>query len=352
MRTSDFDYVLPPESVAQAPTAKRDACRLAAVDRAGGAVEHTRFSELDRFLRPGDLLVLNDSKVLPARLPCRRSSGGAVELFLLEPLAPGGALPVFLRPAGRVRLGEALSPEREPDAGAFVLERRRDDGVFEFRWEGKSPWSTALLERLGLPPLPPYIHRERLPDLKTERMDRLRYQTVYARNDGSVAAPTAGLHFTLEMLERLKSRGVETAGVTLHVGAGTFQPVKSEALEDHAMHTEACEIPEASALALAACKKREGRVVAVGSTALRTLESCALPEGGFRRGWVQTRLFIVPGYRFKCVDALITNFHQPRSTLLPMVAAFWRTDRVLDLYADCLKRGYQFLSYGDACFFY
>jgi S-adenosylmethionine:tRNA ribosyltransferase-isomerase len=352
MRTSDFDYELPPSAIAQEPPKRRDDCRLAVVDRTGAdGVTHTRFRELGRFLLPGDLLVLNDSKVLPARIPARRSSGGAVELFLLEPLAPADALPVFLRPAGRVKLGEALAPERAMDAGAFVLRHRRADGVFLFRWEGKRRWSQGLLERLGLPPLPPYIRRERMPSAAAVSRDRIRYQTVYARPAGSVAAPTAGLHFTRGMLDRLRAQGVETASVTLHVGAGTFQPVKTERLEDHAMHEETCEIPEKAALALAACRRRGSRIIAVGTTALRTLESCANPAGEFRRGWTRTRLFITPGYRFKCVDGLITNFHQPRSTLLPLVAAFCAPDRVRELYAGCLERGYRFLSYGDACFF-
>ncbi|HTB23051.1 MAG TPA: tRNA preQ1(34) S-adenosylmethionine ribosyltransferase-isomerase QueA [bacterium] len=350
LRASDFDYELPPEAIAQTPPRLRDSCRLAVVDRAARRVRHVRFRDLDGFLRPGDLLVLNDSKVLPARIPVRRASGGNAELFLLEPLA-SGPLPVFLRPAGRIKLGEALAPLQDPEAGAFVLEQRRDDGVFLFEWRGKRPWSQTLLDKLGLPPLPHYIHRERLPAKAVAARDKLRYQTVYARLAGSVAAPTAGLHFTTAMLDRLRAKGVECASVTLHVGAGTFQPVKSELLRDHPMHTEACEVPPETAKALADCRKRGSRVIAVGTTALRTLESCAQADGSFSRGWIQTRLFIMPGYRFKCVDGLITNFHQPRSTLLPLVAAFWDREGVRELYRDCLERGYRFLSYGDACFF-
>jgi len=351
VRSADFDYELPPSAVAQAPAPRRDACRLAVVDRASGRVTHARFRELGAFLRPGDLLVLNDSKVLPARVPCRRASGGAVEIFLLDPLAPAAALPAFLRPAGKIRLGEALAPERAPGAGSFVLERRRDDGIFEFRWNGRRTWSAALLAGLGLPPLPPYIHRDRLPAPGTLAQDRAWYQTVYARQAGSVAAPTAGLHFTRPLLARLAAAGVAGATVTLHVGAGTFQPVKTEDLESHPMHAETCQVPLETAQAIAACRSRGGRVIAVGTTALRTLESCSLESGGFRQGWMSTRLFILPGYRFKAVDGLLTNFHQPRSTLLPLVAAFWKREPLLALYAECLRLEYRFLSYGDASLF-
>jgi S-adenosylmethionine:tRNA ribosyltransferase-isomerase len=350
VRTADFDYPLPAGAVAQEPLARRDACRLAVVDRAAGTVTHARFRDLGRFLKAGDLLVLNDSKVLPARVPCRRASGGAAEIFLLEPLAKG-PLPAFLRPAGRVKLGEALFPLKEPEAGGFVLERRRDDGIFLFRWQGAQAWSAALLARLGLAPLPPYIHRERLPSLAAASRDLRHYQTVYARARGSVAAPTAGMHFTRALLSGLTAAGVEQASVTLHVGAGTFQPVKTETLEQHPMHEELCVVPAAAAAAAERCRRRQGRLIAVGTTALRTLESCAEPKGGFRNGWIRTRLFIRPGYRFKSVDGLITNFHQPRSTLLPLVAALWDRDKVLRLYADCLNMGYRFLSYGDACLF-
>lgn len=351
MRTDDFDYELPSSAIAQHPTSSRDLCRLAVVDRASGRVQHTRFRSLPKFLQGGDLLVLNDSRVLPARVPCRRPSGGAVEVFLLDPLAPADALPCFLRPAGKVRFNEALVPERAPQAGAFVLRQRRDDGIFLFEWQGKAPFSPALLSRLGLPPLPPYIERERLPDLRLTAKDKAWYQTVYARHAGSVAAPTAGLHFTPGLLKRLQAMDVAIARVTLHVGAGTFQPVKTQELEAHPMHSETCQVPQAAAEAILACRAKGGRVVAVGTTALRSLESAALPDGGFREGWFDTRLFIRPGYRFKAVDALVTNFHQPRSTLLPLVSAFWTREDVLGLYMDCLKRGYRFLSYGDACLF-
>jgi S-adenosylmethionine:tRNA ribosyltransferase-isomerase len=350
MLTSDFDYELPEASVAQEPLRERDACRLAAVRRSTGSVRHAIFRDLPALLAPGDLLVLNDSKVLPVRLPCRRPSGGAVEAFLLDPLAPGDALPVFLRPAGRVKWGEALVPERAPNAGAFVLTGRREDGIFLLKWEGAVPFETALLERLGVPPLPPYIRRPRLPEEAQTDLDRAYYQTVYAQRQGSVAAPTAGLHFTPELLRKLEALGIPSTRVTLHVGAGTFQPVKCERLEEHRIHEEVCEVPPEAAEAVAECRARGGRVIAVGTTALRTLESC-YEGGGFRAGWMRTSLYVLPGYSFKCVDGLITNFHQPRSTLLPLVAAFWERKALLGLYQECLREGYRFLSYGDACLF-
>jgi S-adenosylmethionine:tRNA ribosyltransferase-isomerase len=343
--------VLPPEAIAQEPLARRSRCRLAVVDRAAGTVEHARFDALPSWLKAGDLLVLNDSRVLPARVPCRRPSGGAVEVFLLDPLGRPDALPAFLRPAGKVRFGERLSPELAPDAGAFELVARDPDGLFRLAWRGSAGLDLGNLARLGLPPLPPYIHRDRLPGRRQARRDSAAYQTVYASPPGSVAAPTAGLHFNRGLFKRLAERGVERCSVTLHVGAGTFKPVKAERLEDHAIHMERCLVPPEAAQAIAACRSRGGRVVAVGTTALRCLESAALEHGGFTEGWFDTRLYILPGYKFKAVDGLLTNFHQPRSTLLPLVAAFWERRALLDLYSDCLAKGYRFLSYGDACLF-
>lgn len=317
MLTSDFDYPLPPSAIAQEPSARRDACRLAAVDRATGSVTHARFRDLAEYLRPGDLLVLNDSKVLPARVPCRRRSGGAVEIFILDPLGDPDALPVFLRPAGRVKFGECVLPVLDPDSGGFIIKDRNDEGIFHVRWAGKAAWGPGSLQRIGLPPLPPYIHRDHESGHAGAAKDKAWYQTVYARHAGSVAAPTAGLHFTEGMLERLRAKGIATATVTLHVGAGTFQPVKSARLEDHPMHSESCEVPVSSAAALIACRRAGGRVIAVGTTSLRTLESCIRPDGTFHQGWMDTRLFIKPGYRFKCVDGLITNFPPTKINVTP-----------------------------------
>jgi S-adenosylmethionine:tRNA ribosyltransferase-isomerase len=348
---AEFDYALPEASIAQTPLARRSRCRLAVVDRDLGTVEHARFDGLGGFLRPGDLLVMNDSKVLPARVPCRRPSGGAVEVFLLDPLAAGGGLAAFLRPAGKIRFGERLSPALAPGSGTFTLVSRDPDGIFRLAWEGAGPLDEAVLRGMGLPPLPPYIHRDRLPERGRALRDSAAYQTVYAAQAGSVAAPTAGLHFNRGLLRRLSEQGVERTAVTLHVGAGTFQPVKTGRLEDHAIHAEHCRVPPQAARAIADCRGRGGRVVAVGTTALRCLESAAQEGGGFREDSFETRLYILPGYRFKAVDGLLTNFHQPRSTLLPLVAAFWEREALLKLYADCIGRGYRFLSYGDACLF-
>jgi S-adenosylmethionine:tRNA ribosyltransferase-isomerase len=349
--SSDFDYDLPTDAIAQEPLARRSRCRLAVVDRATGTVAHSRFDALGSWLKAGDLLVLNDSRVLPARVPCRRASGGAVEIFLLDPLAAAGALPAFLRPASKVRFGERLSPALDPEAGSFELVSRDADGLFRLAWRGSQPFGPEILHRLGLPPLPPYIHRDRLPDPRQARRDSAAYQTVYAAPPGSVAAPTAGLHFNRGLFRRLEELGVERTSVTLHVGAGTFQPVKSETLEGHSIHAERCVVPPDAVRAIHACRRRNGRVIAVGTTALRCLESAADGSGGFKEGWFETRLYILPGYQFKAVDGLLTNFHQPRSTLLPLVAAFWERQALLDFYRHCLGMGYRFLSYGDACLF-
>lgn len=351
MRTSDFDYVLPEAAIAQRPSPRRDLCRLAIVHRASGAVRHGRFRDLPSLLEPGDLLVVNDSQVLPARIPCLRGTGGAVEVFLLEPGRPGSESLALIKAGGRLGPGEFLTPLKAPKAGGFRLIGKDEDGRWALAWEGKSPLDARLLNRVGLPPLPPYIRRERLPRADLTSRDRRWYQTVYAKHAGSVAAPTAGLHFTPGLLKALAAKKVGVASVTLHVGAGTFLPVKTEALEDHPMHMERCTVPAATVAAIRQAKAAGRRVIAVGTTALRSLESASLENGAFKEGWLESRLFIRPGYRFKVVDALITNFHQPRSTLLPLVSAFWKTQSVLELYADCLKRGYRFLSYGDACFF-
>ena len=350
MLTRDFFYELPSDSIAQRPLARRAHCRLAVVNRAGGAVEHSRFDRIGDWLHPGDLLITNDSRVLPARIPCRRASGGAVEVFLLDPLQGGGIHTALLKPSWKLRLGETLTPEREA-LGLFRLLERLPNGDCRVAWEAEAALDEPLLQRLGLPPLPPYILRQRLPAPGQARRDQASYQTVYAQGPGSVAAPTAGLHFTRGLLKRLQAQGVRQASVTLHVGAGTFLPVKVERLEDHAIHSERCLVPVATAETIRRTRAQGGRVIAVGTTALRTLESAALPGGGFKPDWMDTELYILPGYRFKAVDGLLTNFHQPYSTLLPLVAAFWERQALLNFYASCLGLGYRFLSYGDACLF-
>lgn len=351
MLTSDFDYALPTEAIAQQPLFERDQCRLAVVERKTGTLTHARFHQIGQFLRAGDLLVLNDSRVLPARIPTRRASGGAVEVFLLDPAATAREHRAFLKPAHKLKEGELLTPERSPASGAFRLQARLDDGVFVLVWEGASEYSLDLLQKVGVMPLPPYIERERLPADAQAAQDQTAYQTVYADAAGSVAAPTAGLHFSTALLERLQAQGVGVARVTLHVGAGTFLPVKTESLEEHPMHEEHYCIPSAAQAQLTACRLKGGRVVAVGTTALRTLESAARQDAFESDTWYSTRLFLKPGDAFLATDALLTNFHQPRSTLLPLVSAFWSREATLDLYKTCLKEGYRFLSYGDACLF-
>jgi S-adenosylmethionine:tRNA ribosyltransferase-isomerase len=350
VRSADFDYRLPETSIAQQPLEPREHCKLAVIERSLGRVSHARFDGIGAFLKAGDLLVLNDSHVLPARVPARRASGGAVELFLLEPGRPGALQRAFLSPA-KAQDGELLTPERDPQAGAFRLLSRDGEGVFQLSWEGSTPFSAGLLERIGVTPLPPYIRRARLPTDVQERLDRAAYQTVYAQEPGSVAAPTAGLHFSRKLLAALEAQGVRTARVTLHVGAGTFLPVKTEELEEHPMHEELYQIPTETQARLEATRLRGGRVIAVGTTALRALESAARQAGFMAGQRYQTRLFLKPGDSFLAVDGLLTNFHQPRSTLLPLICAFWNRDSVLKLYDDCLNRQYRFLSYGDACLF-
>jgi S-adenosylmethionine:tRNA ribosyltransferase-isomerase len=349
MRLSELDYDLPAELVAQVPVEPRDASRLLLLPRAGGEARHLRFSDLPELLAPGDLLVLNDSRVLPARLVGRKASGGRVELLLVEPVddgAPGAAG----RPAGAGSLWRAMGQASKPirpgarlELGglAAVVERVEGEGFLEVRFALPPGALEEALERVGRVPLPPYVRREPSP------ADRERYQTVVAREPGSVAAPTAGLHFTPELLGRLAARGVERTAVTLHVGPGTFLPVRAERLEDHRMHAERWRVPEGAARAFAAARARGGRVVAVGTTVVRVLESAAA-DGELRAGAGRTDVFLRPGHRFRAVDGLVTNFHLPRSTLLALVCAFGGTARVLEAYRGAVAARYRFFSYGDA----
>jgi S-adenosylmethionine:tRNA ribosyltransferase-isomerase len=338
MDLSDFDYDLPEALVAQEPVTPRDASRLLVLPREGPA-EHRRFAELEELLAPGDLLVFNDTKVIPARLVGRKESGGKVELLLCEPLE--GGLGARWR-----ALGQASKPIRAGSVVTFDgltarIEAIEGEGFYVVRLDREGAALEAALSRAGRTPLPPYIHRE--PDPR----DRERYQTIWAREPGSAAAPTAGLHFTESLLARLAARGIGRTAVTLHVGPGTFLPVRGESLEGHRMHPERYEVPPAAAREIAACRARGGRVVAVGTTTVRTLESAA--EGGrVSPGTGRTALFIRPGHRFAAVDAMITNFHLPRSTLLVLVCAFGGTDRVLAAYREAVQRRYRFFSYGDA----
>jgi S-adenosylmethionine:tRNA ribosyltransferase-isomerase len=341
MDVSLFDYSLPAELIAQEPAEPRDASRLLVVDRARGAWEDRTFGDLPELLRAGDCLVANRSRVIPARLLGTAVEGGRpVELLLLRPVGEG-RWEALVQPGRRCRMGARVELAGGAARALIVGEAATGARVVEI----EGPWPVReLLERHGLPPLPPYITRHDAP--KPE--DRERYQTVYARDDGSVAAPTAGLHFTPELLARLADRGVAVHYLTLHVGPGTFRPLRATRLDEHRMEAEPIEIPEATARAVQEAKRDGRRVVAVGTTTTRALEWAMGEDGRLRAGAGAADLFIRPGHRFRAVDALITNFHLPRSTLLVLVAALARRDRILDAYRHAVAAGYRFYSYGDA----
>jgi S-adenosylmethionine:tRNA ribosyltransferase-isomerase len=339
MFTGDFDYDLPPEAIAQHP-APRGESRLLVLDRQGPD-RHRRIRDLPGLLSLGDLLVLNNTRVIPARLFGRRlnpdgEEGGRIEVFLLQRTA-AQEWEALARPGRRTRPGTEIA--FETGLTAEVVEKR-EDGRYRIRF---SEPVERHLDRLGHVPLPPYIQR---PDADE---DRERYQTVYASQPGAVAAPTAGLHFSTGLLDEIRRAGVESAEVTLHVGIGTFRPVSADRVEDHRMDSERYEIGEAAAAAIRRTRERGGRVVAVGTTVVRTLESAAREGGGeVRPGSGSTELFITPGYELRAVDVLLTNFHLPRSTLLMLVSAFAGRERVLAAYAEAIREGYRFYSYGDA----
>lgn len=333
MLTSDFDYDLPASSIAQQP-APRGESRLLVLDREGPE-RHARVSDLPRLLRPGDLLVLNDTRVIPARLFGRSAGGGRMEILLVERMGES-EWEALVKPGKRAKPGARI--ELDGGLSAEVLDKRED----RYRLRFSEPIEPHL-ERLGHIPLPPYIHR---PDTAE---DRERYQTVYARSPGAVAAPTAGLHFTEGLLREIEGAGVAIARVTLHVGIGTFKPVSAERIEEHRMDRERYEIGEEAAAAIRQARERSGRIVAIGTTVVRTLESAALAGGGeVRAGSGSTEIFITPGFRWQVVDALLTNFHLPRSTLLMLVSAFAGRERVLAAYEEAIREGYRFYSYGDA----
>ena len=336
MKKSEFYFDLPEGLIAQTPLQKRDQSRLMVMDKASGDLEHRHFYELPEFLRAGDCLVLNDSRVLPARLIGSRSTGGSVELLLLRDLGDG-KWEGLSRPGKKTKPGTELS-FGDGELRATVLETTEGGNrIVRFHYDGIF---LEVLERLGKMPLPPYI--------KAELQDSERYQTVYSRELGSAAAPTAGLHFTKELLSEIEARGVRLAYVTLHVGLGTFRPVKEEEIEDHPMHAEFCVIPPETARIVTETKQSGGRVIAVGTTSCRTLESFAAGDGTLKpqSGW--TDIFIYPGYRFKCIDALITNFHLPESTLIMLVSALAGRERVLSAYQTAVREKYRFFSFGDA----
>ena len=338
MKKSDFYYELPEELIAQTPLEKRDASRLLVLDRNTGAIEHKHFYDLPAFLQEGDCLVLNDSRVLPARLLGTRSTGGAVEVVLLRDLGDG-RWECLTRPGKKTRPGAELS-FGDGVLTATVVDAIEDGNkILQFHYDGIF---LEHLERLGKMPLPPYI--------KEELQDSERYQTVYSRQLGSAAAPTAGLHFTPELLEEIRQKGVKVCYVTLHVGLGTFRPVKAEDIQDHVMHSEYCEIPEETAKIINETRQHGGRVVAVGTTTCRTLESFAAEDGTVKKSGGWTDIFIYPGYRFKCVDALVTNFHLPESTLVMLVSALAGRETILHAYEVAVAERYRFFSFGDAMF--
>ena len=353
LTTSEFDYPLDPGCIAQQPAGQRDRSRLMALSRRTGRRGHHVFAELPSLLRPGDLMVMNDTRVIPARFFCRRRTGGKIEGLFLREQSPG-RWRVLLRHAGRCRLGEAITLIGGDEVALELLE---SEG--EGRWlVGVDPPRAAadVLAKAGRTPLPPYIRRssDAAGPPGEEQADRRRYQTVYAARDGAIAAPTAGLHFTDAVLAELNRRGIAIARVTLHVGLGTFAPVKAELLADHQMHSEWYELPASSADALNAARADGRRVVAVGTTSVRVLETAAASVNAFaaRTGW--TNLFLYPPAEFRAVDALVTNFHLPRSTLLMLVAAFCSpggtagVGLILEAYAEAARTGYRFYSYGDA----
>lgn len=338
MKKSDFYFDLPEELIAQTPIERRDASRLMHLDKESGELEHRHFYDLPDYLRPGDCLVLNDSRVLPARLIGARSSGGSIELVLLRDLGEN-RWECLSRPGRKTRPGTEIffgGGELKATVESVVEGGNR---IVRFDYEGIF---LEVLERLGKMPLPPYI--------REELQDRERYQTVYSRETGSAAAPTAGLHFTKELMDKIAAKGIKICYVTLHVGLGTFRPVKAEDIKDHEMHSEFCIMPEESARIISETKKAGGRVVAVGTTSCRTLESFAGEDGSMEpcSGW--TSIFIYPGYRFKCVDALVTNFHLPESTLIMLVSALAGRENVLHAYGEAVKERYRFFSFGDAMF--
>jgi S-adenosylmethionine:tRNA ribosyltransferase-isomerase len=354
MRTSDFDYDLPLERIAQTPAPHRDGSRLLVVDRATGGLTHHLFHDLPQFLRPGDLLVLNNSKVLPARLRAvKPDTGGRCEILLLEENAVND-WNVMFRPVKRVRPGtllRLLRPDGQASEVRVEVVAKFEEGHCRLKFSG-APDLRARLDELGEMPLPPYIER---PVGNRNPEDRERYQTVFASQPGSVAAPTAGLHFTPELLATLTRMGVSICYVTLHVGAGTFAPVKTEELSEHPMHEEYFELEAASAQALVAAKREQRRVVAVGTTSMRVLESVAAQnQGQIVPTHSRTRLFIYPPRKFEVVDVLLTNFHLPKSTLLMLVSAFAAPeslagrDLILNAYQEAIRQKYRFFSYGDA----
>ena len=338
MKTCDFWYDLPEELIAQTPLEQRDTSRLLVLNKETGEVKHQHFYDIIDYLQPGDCLVMNDSRVLPARLLGHRPTGGAVEVLLLRDLGEK-KWECLCKPGRKMQVGhEVIFGDGELTA-TVVEVQETGNRVVEFHYDGIF---LEVLERLGKMPLPPYI--------KAELQDQERYQTVYSKEVGSAAAPTAGLHFTNELLDKIRDKGVKTAFVTLHVGLGTFRPVKAEDISEHHMHSELCMISAETAAILNETKAKGGRIICVGTTSCRTLESLVNDDGSFEAKSKWTEIFIYPGYRFKAMQALITNFHLPESTLVMLVSAFAGRENVLNAYEEAVREKYRFFSFGDAMF--
>lgn len=341
MKTQDFYYDLPEELIAQTPLEKRDHSRLLTMNRQDGSLEHRHFYDILDYLKPGDCLVMNNSRVLPARLLGRRiPTGGAVEVLLLRDKGEG-VWECLTKPGRKTPVGTELSFGDGILTAEVVGALEDGNKLVRFKYDGIF---LEVLERLGKMPLPPYI--------KAELEDAERYQTVYSKVNGSAAAPTAGLHFTQELLRAIEQKGVRLAYVTLHVGLGTFRPVKAENINEHHMHSEFCMMDAKTARIINSTKEQGGRVICVGTTSCRTLESLADENGRFSESSAWTEIFIYPGYRFKAMDALITNFHLPESTLVMLVSAFAGRENILNAYSEAVKERYRFFSFGDAMFLY
>ena len=345
MRIDEFDYELPKELIAQTPAEQRDSCRMMVLDRKTGAIEHRHFYDVLDYLNEGDCLVLNDSRVIPARMyGTKESTGAHIELLLIKRIE-GDRWESLVKPGKRLRPGDTVVLDDKRLFKAHILgtyDENNGTRLIEFEYEGIF---MERLEEIGSMPLPPYIERA------AEDEDKEMYQTVYSRIDGSVAAPTAGLHFTKELLAKAEEKGVRIAYVTLHVGIGTFRPVKVENVEEHKMHFEECQVSEEAAETVNDTIEKGGRIISVGTTSTRTLESAAvMTDAGFRlkAGEYSTGIFIYPGYSFKLVDALITNFHLPKSTLLMLISALYDREKILEAYEEAVREKYRFFSYGDA----
>lgn len=348
MHIKEFDYDLPPELIAQYPLEERDHSRLMVLHRENKTIEHRYFFEIADYFKPGDVLVLNDTKVIPARLVGKKQSGGRIEVFLLRPQKNGrvdeSTWQCLINCSKKPKLHSKVLFDQS--LTAEILEEEEEGFKVRFKYEGNIE---QVLDHIGLTPLPPYIKRGNSLS-KDESLDRERYQTIFARSRGAVAAPTAGLHFTSELIDQIKAMGVKVLFLTLHVGWGTFQPVRVERIEEHCMHSEYYTLSPSTAKAINDARRRKARIIGVGTTTTRCLESTANGKGAIKSGKGYTNLFIYPAYSFKTIDSLITNFHLPRSTLLMLVSAFAEKEFILEAYREAIKEGYRFYSYGDAMF--